>query len=128
MIREEDEMPIEEGFRGLPNIIYIPFVMPKGEDQVFLPKRSDLTSENINKLTRPRFGKRALADLENYNQMFVSKRLSGLTSESVNKLTRPRFGKRSSEGIDEANYNEKDILNILKRSTELMGMLRPRFG
>ena len=31
---EEDEMPIEGGFKGLSNIIYIPFVMPKEEDKM----------------------------------------------------------------------------------------------
>ena len=53
-----------------------------------------------------------------------------MTPESINKLTRPRFGKRAIEELEEEvrDPKEREILNILKRSTELFEMTRPRFG
>ena len=68
-----------------------------------ISKRADvLTSSGINKLTRPRFGKRGVVNEDGQNDLLLP----------LSKLTRARFGKR----------------NVLKRSTELFDVLRPRFG
>eukprot|EP00091_Calanus_sinicus_P000881 TRINITY_DN10836_c0_g1_i1.p1 TRINITY_DN10836_c0_g1~~TRINITY_DN10836_c0_g1_i1.p1 ORF type:complete len:138 (-),score=42.61 TRINITY_DN10836_c0_g1_i1:176-565(-) len=52
-------------FLGMgPSVLFMPYNMPVEDDnRKFLSKRSSgLTSESINKLTRPRFGKRAAAE------------------------------------------------------------------
>ena len=73
----------------------------------FVSKRSSgLTSESINKLTRPRFGKRA----EGQKDVMLP----------LSKLTRARFGKRDSK--------DEEIMNIMKRSNELFDLMRPRYG
>ena len=75
---------------------------------MFVSKRSSgLTSESINKLLRPRFGKRAAAEERQKDDLLP-----------LSKLTRERFGKR--------DYEDEDILNTLKRSSELFDLMRPR--
>ena len=64
-------------------------------------RSSCLTPESINKLTRPRFGKRAVAE---ERQKVIMLPLS--------KLTRARFGKRDSK-YEEIMNMIKDQMNCL---------------
>ena len=84
-------------------------------------KRSNaLTPESINKLTRPRFGKRVMEEVP-LNKLFQMWPRFGKRARAMPLLQWwPRFGKRDSK--------EKEVLSIPKRSIEMFEMSRPKFG